>query len=211
MNDAATRYKEGSYQCVHREIADSLELIYDTRLNPSQTLEAIELISMSMKRMVVSYTMFHAKALMESLFFAVGVKDATKSAVQLLGEFKKKGNHPVLNQFYYGQKGDWIDNAVKGGLNTGKVDDINSDRFKHVIEILERNMEKAGFLGKASTYPTTNLYTRVHRNIDIVMWDKIMTANKLVVFQKHFEQENIRNIRLNKRNQKKYTLLSNEV
>ena len=159
---------------VHPDIAPSLNFIYHSS-DPNIIERGVLALNFAMKRSLVSMSMFHANALMESMVYA-GV-----SPHRII---------PALNQLAHGRAGDIVDDALRAGLKIGVIEDVGSDVFYAALKDIQNVANDIlPVVGGAAVQGVEKL----NRVVDDIMWDKIATGGKLAVFSSEMEKALLNN------------------
>lgn len=162
-------HRQFAGELVHPDIAPSLNFIYQSS-DPNVIFRGVSALNFAMKRSLVSMSMFHANALLESMVYA-GV-----SPTKIV---------PALNQLAHGSAGDVVDVALRAGLKIGVIEDMGSDVFYAALGDLQRVMDD--ILPVVGGAPVRGV-ERLNKVVDKVMWDKIATGGKLATFANEMEK-----------------------
>jgi len=195
---------------VHPDIAPSLNFIYHSS-DPNIIERGVLALNFAMKRSLVSMSMFHANALMESMVYAGTIPGGriTRQALNTLGaDLKLRESIPsALNQLAHGKAGDIVDEALRSGLKIGVIEDVGSDVFyaalKDIQSIADDILPVVG--GKA-----VQGVEKLNRVVDDIMWDKIATGGKLAVFANEMEKAVLNNAAKHAKNPTKNPLIPRE-
>jgi hypothetical protein len=171
---------------VHPDIAPSLRFIFD-HSNPGIVMRGLEGINTLTKRMAVSFSLFHAKALADAFIGAannpllVGKQIAQAALPKLFGE------NAYITQLREGGAGDLVDMAQKGGLKFSMerqapaVEDV-SGTFYTAMKDLQRGLD--------GVMPGLGLpvrgFTKLNHLVDKFMWDRLHTGMKLSIFAEKY-------------------------
>jgi len=163
--DESARMKNKELQgyAVVDELKTPLVNVFDN-YDPNKFHRTLLAINFMAKRMLVSNSLFHANALVESGLFSgkYNVVDSIKKARMLT----------------HGQVGDEVDDALRHGLQLGVIDDVGSDVFYQSWETIstmtDRISTKLGFVPKG--------FVGLSKAIDKFMWDQIASGSKLSTY-----------------------------
>jgi len=168
---------------VHPDIAPSLRFLFDNK-DPNVGIRAIEGLNILSKRMLVSFSMFHAKALVDAYLGAAasGPVGAAKNIPKFL-----TGDHVLLKQLRTGGAGDLVDKAIKGGLMFSleralpAVEDVGGSFYgmmKDAQVVADKIIPGAG---KAVAG-----FEKVNHLVDKFMWERLHTGMKLQIFSEKY-------------------------
>ena len=164
---------------VHPDIAPSMKHIFDQR-DPATWQREILALNMATKRLAVSFSGFHAKALTDAYIGAGG--DLTKLPGMV------SGTNSLLRQIRTGGNGDIVDKALEGGLKfqmghqAAPVADV-SDSFYAGMKDLQMSMDQ--FIPGLGKLPEG--FANINHKIDEVMWGRLHAGMKLQIFSKRYE------------------------
>lgn len=175
---------------VHPDIAPSLKFLFEAK-EPHVAIRAAEAVNTAIKRLAVSFSLFHAKALLDA---AIGgfrspltpLKIAAQAAAprlfglpKYLQELRDVGVSPT------------IDMALKGGLKFSLergapgVEDVGAG-FYEGMRSLQRLLDEAAPGAKIGTATVGNL-ARLNHAFDNFMWGRLHAGLKLSLFAEKYE------------------------
>jgi hypothetical protein len=139
---------------------------------------------MAAKRMNVSFSAFHIKALFDAM---LGAAKNPFAAVQTMYTLAR-GNNKALHELLHGGVGDKTDLALQGGLKVqmrkgASVDDDVSLQFYEGLRAVGKLSDRM-FPGMGKIFKGVE---KVNRFADVVMWEKVHAAMKLQVFSGRFD------------------------
>jgi len=164
---------------VHPEIADSVKMVFDS-YEPGAITRALLRTNFASKRMLVSTSLFHANALLESAIFTGLFTNPISGVIRVKNALK------MLRE---GGAGDMVDQALRGGVKIGTIDDIGVDQFYGMLADMKTGVDKyiPTKVGKAIVKSPVQAFEQLSRKIDSFMWDNLMTGMKLAAYGKHME------------------------
>jgi hypothetical protein len=186
---------------VHPEIADSMKMIFQSTERGTIMRGSIAL-NYFMKRSLVSFSAFHANALMESYLMAganpikglwntgavMGNRALKKVGVQKKIPLTEHSIYKIPEMLRYGKVGDDIDKALRAGLKLGTIEDVGTDVFYGVIRDLQGIADRMGLKYIAGSKGAMKLAEKANLAIDNIMWNKIATGAKLVTYMVEMER-----------------------
>jgi hypothetical protein len=177
---------------VHQDILKSLNMVFDATTEP-QLMGAIFNANLMMKRSAVSFSFFHAGALVESMIFA-GVP------LKLIGKFlKPRGKQEILEminnpaitlknfdhaKFAADQLGfkDLVKFAQSARLQISTPEDVGFDRFYANIRGIDR------FFKHHFGIKGIEKVEKVYKWFDRITWDRLFTQAKLYTFLRQLDK-----------------------
>ncbi len=170
--------KELQGYAVVDELKTPLVNVFDN-FDPNKFWRSVLALNFMAKRMLVSNSLFHANALVESGIFS--------------GKYNVVGNIRTARKITHGQAGDEVDDALRHGLQLGVIDDVGSDVFYEtwdaISSMANRISTKLGLFPKA--------FVGLSKVIDKFMWDQIAAGSKLQTYMtltaKALDPKNIKN------------------
>lgn len=175
---------------VHPDIAPSMKFIFDNS-DPGVVARGLEGLNTAIKRSAVSFSLFHAKALIDAQIGAHGMLRGVPRAAKALGQAALPqlfGENTFLKQLREGGAGDLIDKAQTGGLKIsmekGKLadEDVNGSFYtalKSVQQGLDSIIPGMGLPVKA--------ISKVNHLVDVFMWERLHAGMKLGTFAEKLE------------------------
>ena len=168
---------------VHPDIAPSLKFLFEAE-SPGGIIAGINAVNIAIKRNAVSYSLFHAKSLVEAGLVAGHPLLATKVLAQ--SAFPKVfGENKMLKMVREGGVGDAPDKALVAGLKFSmqgaeSVDIDVGGGFYKGMQVVQDMADKAlpGGLGKGAV----KTYIRLNHAVDNFMWARLHAALKLEVW-----------------------------
>ena len=167
---------------VHPDVEPSLKFIFDTS-DPATIIKGIEAFNIATKRALVTFSLFHAKALTDAFVGAGG--DLRKLGSIVRGEDKflqgLRKTDPSIEPV--------IDLALKGGLkfslerSTPIVEEYGMNFYgglKHLQQALDDALPGMGIPVKG--------YEVMNRALDKFMWERLHAGMKLNVFSDSLEK-----------------------
>jgi hypothetical protein len=199
---------------VHPEMYPLLKSIFDTKDFNAFYRSAL-VGNFFLKRMNVSLSGFHLKALLFSSAFAAGPKGIAMGLLHPIRTTKGladlfKGRSPwlqILHDSNHELSGE-LDAGLRNGLVLNMVDDAGKDTFYEGLDGIssvirssyEKNkqiMKDGPFLKKVSAVPTAGVmgvldkslrgFDKLNRLSDAVMWDRAYTSLKIMTYLKKME------------------------
>ena len=174
---------------MHPEIKPGMDFhFYNT--NPSRILAGIEAVEMTAKRMEVSFSGFHPKALIEAYTYAGGNILKVPRIIT--------GGNKYLQQIKTGGVGDLVDLAFQGGLKIsmpkGPLADMDvAGNFYHSMDVMKDMANSVvPYSGKA-----VELFTKINKFSDKYIWERIHTGTKLNLFGSTYEKLKRNNLEAN--------------
>ena len=163
--DESARMKNKELQgyAVVDELKTPLVNVFDN-FDPIWIHRAALSLNFMAKRMLVSNSLFHANALVESGIFS--------------GKYNVVNSIRKAKQITHGQVNDEVDDALRMGLGLGVIDDVGTDVFYQSWETIstmtDRISTKLGLVPKG--------FVGLSKAIDKFMWDQIAAGSKLSTY-----------------------------
>jgi hypothetical protein len=176
-------------QLVHPDIAKSMQFMFSHK-TPHGFLAGLEGINTAIKRLDVSFSLFHAKSLGDAFIGAGG------NPLRIPG--MAKGTNTFLKQVREGGAGDIVDKAYEGGLVFSlpkgglAVEDVGGSFYKTMEstrKILGDVVPGLGGLVKS--------FEGLNHAVDTIMWERLHAGMKLNIFSNSFEKLKQNNIDAN--------------
>lgn len=175
---------------VHPDIAPVIKSIFTVAEFSAPVRGALSL-NFFLKRMAVSLSAFHAKALLGSALMAGGIEKGVRhpitSTKNLINTFR--GKSPHLEMLRKGPAGDDIDLGLRNGLVLNTVDDVGTDTFYGALDDIRGSLDAVSRqLGPILGAPTKlvgkgfDLLKASNLWVDGMMWDRIYTGFKVSTF-----------------------------
>lgn len=187
---------------IHPDIVPSLRFLF-TQKNPSGIMAGIEMANTAYKRMAVSFSLFHAKALTDAYIGAGG--NPLK-----LGKMSM-GTSDYLKMVRKGGAGDLVDDALLGGLKfsyeKGKLAD--EDVRGNFYGGLEKMHEMANNIVPGSGIAIKGI-EKLNLASDTLMWNRLHAGMKLEIFGKSMESLRENNAKAHAKNPNEVPLKSRE-
>jgi len=199
---------------VHPDYLPSLDMLFKATNINDMTKAAVAVNAVS-KRMLIFGSLFHFNALSESSLFAGagGMGAMLKgAAVGFVGTgfnplgaavgaglgagisslVKTKG---ISNAMRHGEYGDSYDFALRY-IDIKPPRDVDNDAFYGAIGDVQNVIDKhvPSGLAKGALKDGTAAIGGINKAIDVLMWDRLMSGSKLVVFEKKLEELTIKNL-----------------
>jgi Transglycosylase SLT domain len=177
---------------IHPDIAPSMKFMYDAK-SGSQILAAVENINMASKRLAVSFSLFHAKALTDAFIGAGGKISEIPSMA--------KGTNQFIKMIRSGGAGDIVDTAELGGLkfsfNKGTLadEDIKGNFYAGLDRLHAIANERIPAVGTA-----IKGVEKLNMAMDELMWNRLHAGMKLSIFSKTYEELKKNNVLSNAKN-----------
>jgi hypothetical protein len=177
---------------VHQDILKSLRMVFDASTEP-ELMGAIFNINLMMKRSAVSFSFFHAGALVESMFFAgvplklIGKFLNPRSKQELLTMIDnpsitlKNFDHAKFAAEQLGFK-DIVKFAQSARLQISTPEDVGFDRFYANIRGIDR------FFKHHFGIKSIEKVEKVYKWFDRITWDRLFTQAKLYTFLKQLDK-----------------------
>lgn len=169
------------YMVVHPGIAKEMRMFFDTT-DPSVLRRLLVNVNTTMKRIKVSFSLFHAAALLFSGIYS-GVINPLRP-IKAVKEYKS-----ALQRLREGPMGDRIDFYLQeGGLVIGGVDDVNSEALIHLMEATTASINRLvppGHFGRLLTV-APEVVKWLTETIDSITWDRVMSAGKILAMDKAY-------------------------
>jgi hypothetical protein len=168
---------------VHPDLEGPLRFYFETK-TPNEISAAIQGINMAAKRMAVSFSAFHAKALFDAMLGAAKNPITAVSTIYRVA----RGTDKALHELLHGGVGDKTDLALQGGLKVqmrkgASVDDDVTLQFYEGLKSVSRLADRM-FPGMGKIFKGVE---KVNRFADTVMWEKLHAAMKLNTFYGRFD------------------------
>lgn len=167
---------------VHPDIAPSLRFIYDNS-NPGVIMRGLEGLNIMSKRMAVSFSLFHAKALADAFIGAANNPLAVGKQIAQAISPRVFGQNSFLRQLKEGGAGDLVDKAQAAGLK------FSFERGKPAVEDVRGtfyNALKDLQVGLDALVPGLGLpvkgFTKLNHAVDTFMWERLHAGMKLSIF-----------------------------
>ena len=182
---------------IHPDIIPSLKFFFENK-SPNTAATAIFGINTAAKRVLVSFSLFHAKALTDAYIGAAkgGPIAAAKDVPKFLG-----GEHVLLKQLRESGAGDLIDLSIKGGLMYSlergplAVEDVGQSFYgmlKDAQKVADQLIPGTGKVVKG--------YEKVNHLVDKYMWERLHAGMKLQIFSEKLERLGQVNAKAHERN-----------
>jgi len=197
LNYVAIQHPQWGGLRVHPDIAPSLAHMFDSK-TPGAMKNALLAVNLATKRIAVSTSLFHAKALLDA---SIGAgMNPLKAIPMTLGRGvpglekvfpKTLGENPYLKMLRDGGAGDLVDDAHKAGLKisyeraTPIVEDIGGNFYtslQGVQRVLDSALPGMG-LGKG-----VEGFSKLNHKFDNFMWGRLHSGMKLEIFAKETER-----------------------
>jgi len=167
---------------VHPDIAPSIRLLFDTS-SPGAAMKILQGLSDTSKRVAVSFSLFHAKALTDAMIG--GSSNPFKAVAKIPGILA--GTDKYLQELKKGSASELVRRAVDGGLqfslDRAGVEDTGTGFYK-TMESLQ------GFMDK--TIPGAGLPVKglveLNHQVDKFMWARLHAGMKLNMFAEKMQQ-----------------------
>lgn len=172
---------------VHPDIAPSLGFIFDN-YRPGVILRGLEGVNTLTKRMAVSFSLFHAKALADAFIGAANNPFAVGKQVAQAAAPKFFGTNEYLRMLKEGGAGDLVDKAQRGGLKfsfereSPAVEDVRGTFYTAMKDLqtgLDNMIPGAGLPVKG--------FTKLNHAVDKFMWDRLHAGMKLSIFAEKYK------------------------
>lgn len=173
---------------VHPDIAPSMRFIFDN-YRPGVVQRGLLGLNTLVKRMAVSFSLFHAKALADAFIGAASHPLTVGKQLAQAAFPKVFGENEMLRQLREGGAGDLVDMAQKGGLQftIGReapvVEDVRGTFYSSMTDLQE---------GLDSVMPGLGMpvraFTKLNHLVDRFMWDRLHTGMKLSIFAEKYSQ-----------------------
>lgn len=170
---------------VHPDIAPMMRFIFDSN-NPNVLVKGLEAVSTIQKRLAVSASLFHAKALEDAMLGATKFVQAPGRAVKTLGQSFAPavfGRDSFLKQLREGGPGDLVDRGMKAGLQFAferegaGLEELNTGWYQG-LSAAQRFLD--------DTIPGLGLpvkgFQKLSHTMDNFMWGRLHAALKLNTF-----------------------------
>lgn len=199
---------------VHPDIAPDLKFIFDAN-DPSVIFRGLEALNTTQKRMAVSMSLFHAKALEDAMLGASKLVAAPMRVVKSLGQAalpRVFGENSLVKEIRTGGAGDLVDKAQKAGLEFSfqrrapVVEEINKGFYEGmtaVQKIIDHSLPGVGKL-------TIGNFVKLNHGFDNFMWGRLHAGLKLDLFAEKYGQLLKNNVKAHADNPAKFPLKSNE-
>lgn len=167
---------------VHPDIAPSLKMLYETS-SPGAAMKTLMGISDTLKRISVSVSLFHAKALTDAMIG--GSKNPVAALMRLPGIIR--GTDQFLQELRKGSASIWVQRAAEGGL-------------KYSLEGAGTEDAGAGFYGAMTSLQKTldaaipgaglpiKGFEALNHGVDTLMWARLHAGMKLNMFAEKYQQ-----------------------
>jgi len=152
---------------VHPDLAQPLKMVFES-FDPDMWYRSLLSLNYMSKRMLVSMSAFHANALVESAIFA--------------GKPNIARNMRYADLLRTGKPGDVVDEALRSGLTLGTIDDVGTDAFYGAIDTARKTVDRLDPLTRLAVGQPLKVFEGLSRRIDNIMWDKIATGSKLMIY-----------------------------
>lgn len=174
---------------VHPDIEPSLKMLYETNA-PGDAMKVLMGINDTAKKMAVSYSLFHAKALTDA--HIAGSSNPFKAIASIPGMvvgprgidfgFFKLSQNKYLQELRKGSASSLVQDAAEGGLKYS-IDEASTDMdagngFYSSMEWLQKEMDK---VIPYSGLPVKGMLA-LSKKLDTFMWPRLHAAMKLMNF-----------------------------
>lgn len=168
---------------VHPDLAGPLRFYFETK-TPNEISAALQGVNMAAKRMAVSFSAFHVKALFDAM---LGAAKNPITAITTIYNVAR-GTDKALHEMLHGSVGDKTDLALQGGLKVqmrkgAAVDDDVSLQFYEGLNAVGKLADRM-FPGMGKIFKGV---AKVNRVADVIMWEKLHAAMKLNTFYGRFD------------------------
>jgi hypothetical protein len=198
---------------VHPDIEAPLRFIFDTN-NPHAAIKGLEAVNTLQKRMAVSFSLFHAKALEDAmlgaqrLFYAPGtvVKSLAQAALP-----RVFGENVFVRQLMAGGEGDIVDRGLRAGLGISyqranpALEELSAGFYEGLgaaQRVLDHSIPGAGNLVKG--------FAAANHAFDNFMWGRLHAGLKLQLFADKVAEMELNNAKAFAKNPEKYPLIPRE-
>lgn len=177
---------------INPDIAPDMRFIFDAN-DPNIVFRGLEALNTTQKRMAVSLSLFHAKALEDANLGASNLLKApwtvTKSFAQAALP-RVFGENTLLKEVRKGGAGDLVDKAQKAGLEFGYehrapvIEELNKGFYEFwggAQKILDQSFPG---LGKV----TAGSFIKINHAFDNFMWGRLHAGLKLSIFADKYAQ-----------------------
>jgi hypothetical protein len=184
---------------VHPDIGPSLRFFFDSR-DPNMMASALFGLNTASKRMLVSFSLFHAKALTDAYIGAA--KSGPIAAAKDIPKFLT-GEHVLLKQLREGGAGDIIDLSLRSGLMYSlergplAVEDVSQSFYRMLQDAQKVADSVIPGAGKA-----VQGVEKVNHLVDKYMWERLHAGMKLNIFAEKLERLSEVNAKAHARNPK---------
>ncbi|MHB8413917.1 MAG: PcfJ domain-containing protein [Acidiferrobacteraceae bacterium] len=183
-NYVAINHPQFSGLRVHPDIAPSLRFTFDAR-TPGAMMKGLETLNVATKRFVVSFSLFHAKALLDA---AIGAYSSPLRALKV-ASLSALGKDSLLKQLRTGDAGDLVDKAQRDGLMfsmeraTPAVEDVGGPFYSGMQSlqgIVDRVVPGGGLAVKG--------FTELNHKVDTFLWARLHAGMKLNLYSEKLDQ-----------------------
>lgn len=194
-NYQAIAHPQMNGNAVHPDIASSMNFLFQQK-SPSGIMAGLEGLNTAVKRLEVSFSLFHAKALSEA--FVIGNWGNPFKVVDML-----RGSNKYLQMLKTGKAGDMVDTALEGGLKITypkrdlAVEDEGGSFYNTLGSLHKFADEMAPHTGLGKAIGAGEVISHA---LDTITWERLHTGMKLEVFGSKFETLRRNNIAANAKN-----------
>lgn len=175
---------------VHPDIAPSMKFIFDNS-DPGVVMAGLAGVNTALKRSAVSFSLFHAKALVDAEIGAHGVLKGIPMAARDLAQAAAPqlfGQNKFLKQLREGGVGDIVDQAQAAGLKfsfeKGKLADEDvGGSFYTALTLAQKGLDS---IVPGAGLPIKGI-AAINHAVDTFMWERLHAGMKLGTFASKLE------------------------
>jgi len=201
---------------VKNDYLPTLDMLFKTG-DINSTVKAATMLNAVMKRLLIFGSLFHFNALAESALFAgaggIGAVLAGAAGGYVISGLNPAGavvggslgagiksmisTHHISDALRHGQYGDRYDFALRY-VDVKPPRDVDNDAFFSSLEATQTFIDKhvPSNLAKGILKGGTKAIGGINKVIDVVMWDRLMSGSKLLVFERKMEELTLKNLDL---------------
>lgn len=153
---------------VHRDIAPQLNFIFSAR-DPNDVTLGLMALNQASKRAVVSFSLFHAKSLLDAYIGAMGVRGVANM---------KTMKAAALDSFRKGGGNDGIDALIKNGLNVQLPEDVGTDQLHGALDKIANIVDTV--LPVSSAGKGAKAIASLNHTLDQFTFANLQTGFKLI-------------------------------
>lgn len=171
---------------IHPDIAPDMKFIFDAN-DPNVIFRGLEALNTTQKRMAVSMSLFHAKALEDAMLGSSKLLASPGRLIKSIGQSlapRVFGEDLLVKQIRTGGAGDLVDKAMKAGLEFSfqrrapVIEEVQAG-FYDTMGAAQRVLDNSiPGLGKA----TVGTFLKLNHAFDNFMWGRLHAGLKLGIF-----------------------------
>jgi hypothetical protein len=163
---------------VHPDIAQDLNFVFSHR-DPNVVRRGAEALTSAVKRLGVSFSLFHAKTLTEGFILAGG----PRKAINL-----KQSVDAALKMYREGGNNDKIDHLIKNGLILGTPEDVAGHEVQNVLSKLGDKLNEKLPLKGLGVGAAAKALAAIDKGVERFTFGYLQTGMKIQVAMSEYER-----------------------